>query len=143
MNRGPMDYESSILTTRPLNRVLDVPLVLNIPEFWIYYQGSEYTRVLNIPGYWIYLWFWICQAPEYTSVLNMPGFWTYQDSEYVSSFKYISGSEYARVLNVTRFWVHQGSAYTSVLNVLGFWICQGYTGFCLCLINSWIYLNMS
>ena len=57
--------------------------VLNKPEFWIS-QGSEYTKVLNtrlvlnLPVFWIRVWFWIYQSSEYTS-----------------------GSEFARVLNMS------------------------------------------
>ena len=113
-------------------------------------QGSEYARVLNISGSWICLWFWIFQGPEYASgseyfrVLNKPGFWISQGSEYAS------GSEYARVLNKSGLRINQGSQYTKVLNMPlvlnlpGFWICQGYTGFWICLIMSdWICLDLS
>ena len=43
----------TISTKRP--RVLNMPLVL------------------KIPGFWICLWFWICQGSEYTRGLNMSG----------------------------------------------------------------------
>ena len=52
------------------------------------------------------------------------------------------------VLNIPVSWIVQGSEYTSgfeyarILNILGFRICQGYTGFRICLNNSWICLNM-
>ena len=42
-------------------RVLKMPLVLNMPGFWIY-QGSEYARVLNNPGFRICIGLWICQG---------------------------------------------------------------------------------
>ena len=48
-----------------------------------------------------------------------------------------------------RFWICQGSEYASgfeyarILNIPEFWICQGFTGFRICLNNSWICLNMS
>ena len=48
-----------------------------------------------------------------------------------------------------KFWIYQGSDYASdfeyarILNVPEFWICQGYTGFRMCLNNSWICLIMS
>ena len=48
-----------------------------------------------------------------------------------------------------KFWIYQGSDYASdfeyarILNVPEFWICQGYTGFRICLNNSWICLIMS
>ena len=62
----------------------------------------------------------VWQGSELPPVLNISGFWIIQDSEYVS------GSECARVLDIPEFW-----------------ICQGYTGLRICLINSWISLNMS
>ena len=58
-------------------RVLNMPLVLNMPGFCIC-QGSEYARVLDIPR------FWICQVSEYVRVLNIPGFWICQGSEYTT-----------------------------------------------------------
>ena len=58
------------------NRVLNIPWVLNIPEFWIRLsfwicQGSEYARftqdsVWNMPDSYI------CHGSEYIRVLNMP-----------------------------------------------------------------------
>ena len=69
-------------------------------------------------------------------VLHIPVSWISQDSEH------ISGSEFARVLDIPRFWIYlwfwicQNSKYTR------FRICQGYTGFRICLNNSWICLNM-
>ena len=48
------------------------------------------------------------------------------------------------VLNVAEFWIYQGSEYafgfecTRILNIPEFLICQGYTGFRICRINSWI-----
>ena len=41
------------------DKVLSIPLVVKVPEFWIH-QGSEYTfgfeyaKILNIPQFWIY-----------------------------------------------------------------------------------------
>ena len=58
-------------------------------------------------------------------VLNIPEFWIVQDSEYVS------GSDGAKVLDLPGFWI-----------CLCFWICQGYTGFKICLNTSWICLIM-
>ena len=71
-------------------------------------QGSEYNRVLNMPlvlempGFWICLWFWRCQGSENARVLNIPRFWINQ------------GSENARILNLPRFWIYQGSEYVRV-----------------------------
>ena len=62
--------------------------------------------------------------------------------------EYASGSHYLRVLNSPGFWIclwfwmRQNFRYTRVLNLPGFWICQSYTGFRICLNNSWICLNM-
>ena len=53
-------------------------------------------------------------------VLNVPDFWIYQSSEYASGF------EYAGIMNIPQFS-----------------ICQDYTGFTICLNNSWIWLIMS
>ena len=52
-------------------------------------------------------------------ILNIPEFWIYKGSEYASGF------EYARILNIPNFWIY-----------------QSYTGFGICLNNSWICLNM-
>ena len=51
------------------DKVLSMPPVLNIPEFWTaqdseYVSGSECARVLDIPGFWICLWFWIYHGSE-------------------------------------------------------------------------------
>ena len=61
-------------------------------------------------------------------VLNILGFWLAQDSEYVSV------SECARVLDIPGFWI-----------CLWYWIYQDseyYTGFRICLNNSWICADM-
>ena len=76
----------------------------------MYNKVLSMPPVLNSPGFWICLWFWMCQSFGYS----------YQGSEYVSGF------EYARILNIPEFW-----------------ICQGYTWFKICRNNSWICLNMS
>ena len=107
------------------SRVLNMPLVLDMPGFWVclwfwIYWVSENGRILIIPAFWISLWFWIFHGSKYTKVLNMPGFWIH--------------SEYARFLNITRFWICQGSVYNRILKIPGFWIRQGYIGF-------WIHLN--
>ena len=47
------------------DRVLNMPWVLKMPEFWIYLH-SQYPKVLNIPGFWIY------QNSDYARVLNIP-----------------------------------------------------------------------
>ena len=52
-------------------------------------------------------------------VLNILGFWIARDSEYVSGFE-----------------------CTRVLNIPEFWVCQGYTGFRICLDNSQICLKV-
>ena len=69
--------------------------------------------VVNIPG------FSIAQDFSMSQVLNVPEFRIYQSSEYASGF------EYARILHIPEFW-----------------ICQGYTGFRICLNKSWICLSM-
>ena len=65
----------------------------------------------------------------------LTAFWIYQGSE-----------------SRLRFWICHGSESTRVLNILRLWICQGYTGFWLCLTLSeclnmpeyaWICLNLS
>ena len=64
--------------------------------------------------------------------------------------EYDSVSEYLRILNmslVLNIWIYQGYEHVSrfeyarILNILEFWICQGYTGFRICLNNSRIFLN--
>ena len=80
--------------------------VLNKPEFWIS-QGSEYTKVLNtrlvlnLPVFWIRVWFWIYQSSEYTS-----------------------GSEFARVLNMSGLHRVLNMSDYVWLNMPGYvWIC--------------------
>ena len=63
--------------------------------------------VVNIPG------FSIAQDFSMSQVLNVPEFRIYQSSEYASGF------EYARILHIPEFC-----------------ICQGYTGFRICLNKS-------
>ena len=75
--------------------------------------------------FWVWIWFWIFQGTEQPRILNMslvlnvPEFGIYQGSEYAYGF------EYVRILNKPEFWK-----------------CQGYTGFRICLNNSWIFLKM-
>ena len=66
-----------------------MPLVLNVPEFWIYQgckyaSGFEYTRILNTPDFWLcqgYTGFriclnnsWLClKMPDHVEIcVNMP-----------------------------------------------------------------------
>ena len=77
--------------------------IVDVWQGFEYAYGSEYPRILNM-----------------SLVLNVPEFWIYQGSEYASGF------EYARILSIPEFG-----------------ICQGYTGFRICLNNSWICLIMS
>ena len=97
--------------------VLNMPLILNMPGFWIY-LGSQYPRVLNVPGFWIY------QGSEYTRVLNMP-----------------PCSEYTRILIIPGFWIplwfwiFLGSEYERFTQGLEYtWIIPEY---------AWSSLNMS
>ena len=99
----------------------DIYFIKYINYFRKMLLGSEYARVLNISESWICLWFWIWQGSEQTSVLNKRGFWIYQGSEYAS------GSEFARVLNM--------SGLHRVLNMPEYawlWLTE----------YAWIYLNM-
>ena len=59
------------------DRVLSMPLVLNIPGFWIA-QDSEYVS-----------------GSECVRVSDVTGFWIYKSSEYV---RVTQGSEYARII---------------------------------------------
>ena len=61
--------DSEYVSGSEYHTILDMSLVLNVPQFWIY------PRVLNMP-----------------LDLNMPGFSIYQSSEYS---KVMQGSEYA------------------------------------------------
>ena len=69
-------------------------------------------------------------------VLNIQRLWIAQECEYVS------GSEYARVLNIPGFWVCLWFWKVRIVNIPEFWICQGYTGFRIHMNNYWICLNM-
>ena len=62
-----------------INKILNMPRVPKMPKFWLW-QSSEYGRVLNMP--------------MLHSVLNIP--------EYAWSAECISGSEYARTVNMVR-----------------------------------------
>ena len=80
-----------------------MPLVLNIPVFWIakdceYVSGSECARVLNIPGFCICSKFWICQNSEYTRILNMTKYVSVtQGSECPSVISKYAMPEYPRL----------------------------------------------
>ena len=55
------------------DKVLSMPLVKNIPGFWIaqdleYTSGSKCARVFDMPEFWIWFWFWLFHDSEYTSV---------------------------------------------------------------------------
>ena len=85
------------------DRVLNMPQVLNKPEFLIC-LGSQYARILNIQE------FWICQdsayasdsqhGSEYTRILNMPMFLT----KYTISTQ---GPEYA--------WIFPGNVWIGLM----------------------------
>ena len=117
------------------DRVLNMPQVLNKPEFLIC-LGSQYARVLNIQE------FWICQdsayasgsqhGSEYTRILNMPMFLT----KYTISTQ---GPEYA--------WIFPGNVWIGLmcLNVHeSAWICLN--GFCFTcphcnLMSTWMHVT--
>ena len=76
-------------------------------------------------------------------VLNIPVSWIAQDSEY------ISGSEFARVLDIPGFWIYlwfwicQNSKYTRVSNMPGLHRVQNMPGKCLNMPEyAWICLDL-
>ena len=82
---------------------------------------NSYSRILFLKA----LYRRFQQGSEYVSVLNISGLWIAHD------FEYVSGSECASF------------GYSRVLKMPTFGLCQGYTGFRICLNNSWISLIMS
>ena len=83
---------------------------------------------------------------NYFSKCSIADVW--QGSDYASSSEYPRVLNKSLILNVLEFWIYRGFEYASsfeyagVVNIPKFWICQGYTGFRICLNNSRICLNM-
>ena len=129
------------------DRVLNIPMVLNMWGFWIY-QGSEYTRFLHIKAYFIHL---LHVIPAHQALFDFFGTFSHSKSfKFASS---LSGFHLWIVLNLLKyaFFIHSACItclsrrclhIPLVLNMPGFSVCRGYTGFWVCLNNSWTSLNM-
>ena len=73
-----------------INRVLNMPPVLNMPNFWIW-QGSQYVNATQRSEYAR-----ICldRIRNISRVVNMTGIWIQQGSEYAGVAQ---GSNYALI----------------------------------------------
>ena len=84
--------------------------------------------VLNIPGFWICLLFWMCQSFGYTRVLNMPLVWICQDSEYT---RVTQGSEYIIIIPEYAWLCLDMSEYP--------WICRNSCEYALICLNDFCF----
>ena len=125
-------------------------------------RGSEYTRFLNMPGFWIYqghehasgyarvlnkLEFWISRGSEYIKVLNtrlilnMPWFWIRFWFWICQGSEYASGSEFARVLNMSELHRVLNMSDYVWLNMPGYvWICRNMREYAKICLNDFSFI---